>query len=79
MTDQPPAHRDGPGAPAREVTHTTLRADLTLLAAGGDAAEEVDADRHIDWLLDAVANPSGPFPTVLVGGGVVVTVTSASW
>lgn len=42
-------------------TRTTTQADLVLLTDGGDAAHESDADRHLQWLLSAVADAGGPF------------------
>lgn len=32
-----------------------------MLTDGGDAANEADADRHVQWLLGAVADANGPF------------------
>ena len=62
--------REGPAASVTKAAHelrlerstrTTVRADLALLAAGGDVVEESDADRHLAWLLDAASGEAGPF------------------
>ncbi len=62
--------REGPAASVTEAAHhlrlelstrTSLRADWALLTAGGDVVAQHDADRHVGWLLGAVANPEGPF------------------
>lgn len=48
-------------------TRTTVKADLALLAAGGDVVSELDADRHINWLLDTFGDPRGiPSPRIAI-------------
>lgn len=39
------------------VTRTTARPALTLLAEGGDVADPHDADRHANWILDTLIEP----------------------